>query len=209
MMDDIGFDGGKYTVEDMPKIRPVLIEDILKQHRERIVLETSVGTIVFKHITRRMKERIDVIRRIRYPQAFELEQEFRVVAPMAQAEGADENAVARAVQLAVELQHTMDCYLLGCIEHPFLTTMDDLDALLESLKDDEREAVRQIHTLLTAWNQPVDYSMLEVSERFHIPIIDRAVIEEPTYQQFLALHSIIEQEHKATEDLYKSLEVRT
>lgn len=207
MMDDIGFDGGKYTVEDMPKVQPVKIEDILSQHRTRYVLQTSVGSIVLKHITRRMKDRIDVIRRIRYPNAYELEQEFRVVAPMAQAEGADSDAVQRAVQLAIELQPTMDCYLLGCIEYPFLTTMDDVDALLESLTDEEREAVRQIHGMLTSWNQPVDFSMLEVAERFHVRIVEREHIEDPTYQQYLALHSVIEQEHRASEELYRKLEV--
>lgn len=204
---DVSFDGGRYEVPDLPTIRPVKIEDILRQHRTRIVLHTTQGTVVLKHISKRMKEHIDVIRRIRYPDAWRLEQEARIAYPLALAEGADQSAIDNAMRIAEDLKPTEDCYLLGCIEYPFLTTMDDLDAFIQSLTDEEQEALRQLHTHLVAWNTPVDYSALEIAERFHASIIPIEAITEPTYQQFVALHNVIEQERRQTEALYKKMEV--
>lgn len=197
------FDGGKYLMEDMPPVTKVPIEEILDQHRYRYVLETSQGTIVMKHISKKMKLHIDRIRYVRYPGAYLLEQEARIVYPIVMAGNPEDDTVQRANEIASQLVPTLDLYALGVIEYPFLTTPDDLDALLDAMTDEEREAVRQMLTVLTAWGKPVDYSQLEIAERFHLNMVKPEHVSDPTYQQYLALYNVIEQEHEATRKLYE------
>lgn len=198
----ISFDGGKYEVEDLPEITPVPIEEILIQHRSRYVLQTSRGTVVMKHISKRMKLNIDRIRYVRYPSVRELEQEAQIVYPVVMAGNAEEDTVKRAEEIASELAPTMDLYMLGMIEYPFLTTPEELDAFLDSLEETEREALRQIFTVLSAWGKPVDYTQLEIAERFHLQMVTDEHIRNPTWQQYRALYSVIEQEHEQTRKLY-------
>lgn len=206
---EYAFDGGRYMVDDMPQLRPVPIEEILEQHKVRYVLHTHAhGDIVLKHITKRMKGHLDAIRAYRYPRAYELDAEASVVYPIAMADGADSEAIDRANAIAAELAPTMDIYALGCIEFPFLTTSDDLDAFWEVLTDTEQEALRQMMIILTSWNYPVDFSYLEICERFHVDIVDMDMIRSMTYEQYLALHSVVLQEHEATKKMYSDMGVR-
>ena len=197
------FDGGKYLMEDMPPVTKVPIEEILEQHRYRYVLETSQGTIVMRHLSKRMKGHIDRIRYVRYPEAYILEQEAKIVYPIIKAGNPEEDTVKRANEIASQLAPTLDMYALGIIEYPFLTTPEALDALLDAMTDEEREAMRQMLTVLTAWNKPVDYSQLEIAERFHLNMVRPEHIEEPTYQQYRALYSVIEQEHDELRRIYQ------
>lgn len=199
------FDGGRYDRDELPKVQPVDVMNILKEHRLRYVLQTSKGTIVMKHITKRMKDRLDAIKYLTFPEARELEEEFAIVFPIATAEGAEDSAVERANIIAAELAPIMDTYALGCIEYPFITTPDDVYVLMQSLQPDEQEAVRQVLAVLTDWSTPVDYSKLEIAERFHIQVVEREHIEDPTYMQYLALINVINQERQQTEKAYKEM----
>jgi hypothetical protein len=199
------FDGGKYLMEELPPVTKVPIEEILEQHRYRYVLETSKGTVVMKHISKRMKQHIDRIRYTRYPQAYMLEQEADIVYPLYVAGNKEENVVKRAEEIASQLAPTLDLYALGIIEFPFLTTPEDLEGFLDALTADEREAIRQMLTVLTAWNRPVDFSQLEIAERFHLQMIREEHIKDPTYQQYRALYAVIEQEHEAMSRLYEGV----
>ena len=205
----VSFDGGRFDVEELPEqVVKVPIERILHQHRERYVFRTSQGTVVMKHITKRMKLAIDRIRFTRYPRVAELEAEARIVYPVVMAGNKDEDAVKRANEIAAELAPTMDLYALGIIEYPFLTSPEDVEELMDSLSDEEQEAIRQMLGVLTAWGRPVDFSQLEIAERFHLQIIPIEAVEDPTYQQYRALYSVVEQEHEATRDMYSKLGVK-
>lgn len=199
------FDGSAFETPNYPPIDAVPIMDILNQAKKRVILNTSKGSVIFKHISLRTKRQLDLIRAFRYPNAKELEDEASIVYPMALAEGADEETVKRATEIAAELAPSMDVYALGVIEYPFFTTVDDLQAWWQTLQPEEIEAIRQLLVVFTNWNKPIDYGQLEIAERFHVQLIDRELIENPTYQQYLALHNIIEQEHRQTEEMYKKM----
>ena len=205
MMAEVSFDGGRYEVDDLPPLDAVPIQDILRHSSERLVIRTSIGSFVFKHITKRMKDHLDRIRYTRYPKSFGLEQEAEIIFPQVVDGSADEDIVRRAGEIAAELQPSMDLYIMGILEYPFVTTVDEFEELMDSLKEDEREAIRQIHILLTSWNYPIDYSSLELAERFHLQLMDMQHIIEPTYEQYRALYGVIEQEHRETKKLYDRL----
>ncbi len=202
-MSGFNFTGGKYDRDNLPKINAVDIAEILKQSRERFVLNTTKGTVVLKHMTKRTKDRLDAIKYTVFPDAEELEEEASVLLPMATAEGCDPDVKMRAQKIAVQLAPIMDIYALGCVEYPFLTTIDDLDVFLQSLQPDEKEAIRQMLTILTDWSAPVDFTKLTIAERFGLKLIQMEHIEDPTYMQFLALKSVIESERAETEKAYR------
>ena len=170
-------------------------------------LAVAVGTAHGRY-KQAPKLAIDRIRFTRYPRVAELEAEARIVYPVVMAGNKDEDAVKRANEIAAELAPTMDLYALGIIEYPFLTSPEDVEELMDSLSDEEQEAIRQMLGVLTAWGRPVDFSQLEIAERFHLQIIPIEAVEDPTYQQYRALYSVVEQEHEATRDMYSKLGVK-
>ena len=48
----------------------------------------------------------------------------------------------------------------------------------------------------------MDYTQLEIAERFHLQMVTDEHIRNPTWQQYRALYSVIEQEHEQTRKLY-------
>lgn len=209
MMPDVSFDGGRYELEDLPQaqVKVVDIADILGRTRTRYVIHTSKGSIVLKHISKRMKEHIDTIRYTRYPGLRALEQEARLVYPMAMTEDADPDTVKRACEIAAEMLPAQDLYMLGTIEYPFLTTPEEFDEFFEVLTQEEQEALRQMQTVLTAWGQKVDYTKLEMAQRFNITMVEQEHIRDPTYEQYVALYSYIAEENRQTEKLYRDMGV--
>ena len=109
MMAEVSFDGGRYEVDDLPPLDAVPIQDILRHSSERLVIRTSIGSFVFKHITKRMKDHLDRIRYTRYPKSFGLEQEAEIIFPQVVDGSADEDIVRRAGEIAAELQPSWTC----------------------------------------------------------------------------------------------------
>ena len=204
---EFGFEGGQYTVDDMPTVRGIPIGEILKQHKVRYIFNTKkCGDIVLKHMSKRMFDRLEMIRAFRYPKSYEIQAELEIIMPLAMAEGAEDDVIERANTLALELKPATDLYMLGCIEFPFITTLEELDLILQALEPEEYEAICQMLILLTDWTYAINYSDLEIAERFKVPMIDADLIKNITYEQHRALYAVIEQEQKEIKKLYSQME---
>lgn len=204
-----GFTGQQCDVSEIPSIRKTPIEEILAQHRKRFIINTAhYGDVVMRYLPRSYRIPIDGLRYEMFPDLFELEDEFRTLAPLAGLPDADGSLKEQTQELAARILPTLDIYALGCIEYPLLNSVDDLNVFLDLLSPAEQEAVRQMLSVLTAHAGPVDLAYMEIAERFGIGIIDRELMDNMTMQQQEILHGILNAERQKERDIYKKMGVK-
>ena len=191
-------------------VNAVPIEEILGQYRYRYLIHTEkCGTIVLKYLSYRLKKAIDVMRNIRYPNIKELEEEVRILYPIVSAGECEKEQIDRLEAIAATLRPATDMYMLGCIEYPFISHMDDLDAILEVITNEEREVLMSVMEILTAPLPPViDAQYLEVCDRFRVPIVDRDMMLNISAQEYEALQAVIKQGAEETKKAYRQMGVK-
>ena len=208
-MPDVGFGGCQCDVEDMPAVRHVPIEDILRQHRKRFIIRTAqYGDVVMRYLSRSYRVPIDGIRHEMYPELVEWEDEFRTLVPLASLPDADSDLRTYVQELAAKIMPTLDLYAIGCIEHPVLNSVDDLNVFLDLLTPEEQEAVRQMLSVLTAHAGPVDTVYMDIAERFDVKIIDKELMDNMTMQQQEVLQAVLKAERQRERQLYKQMGVK-
>ena len=189
------------------EVRATPIEDVLRQHNKRLVIHTTDhGDIVLKFLPRRLKDGIDALRILRYPEYPKLEEELELIRPSILSGEAGQDVIDNFWILFHQLRPSLDLYFLGCIEFPFITTMEELDKLMSSLHENERDVMREALRMLSAPVQEIDDTYLAVAMKFGIQVIDKELIDNMTYQQYLILHSIIDAERQQTAKMYRKLE---
>jgi hypothetical protein len=196
---------------DIASMRPAVktpVEDILKQHRKRFVLHTARGDVVVKYLSYRSRQAIDTIRYSKWPELYDLESEFRELAPLAELADADDDIRKRTGELVCLIRPTLDIYSLACIMTPELESVEDLDTMMGMLTPDEAYALQSILLLATARPGDVDMTYLEVAERFNVSVVDRELLDDMTSQQADILHGILVAERNRERDLYKKMGVQ-
>ena len=191
------------------RINAVPVENILGQYRKRYLINTEkCGTIVLRYLPNRMKKHLDLIRNVRYPKHAEIEEELMILSPLISAGECDDEQKMHFARLIADIRPTLDLYILGCIEYPFITNLDELDSLLEQLTDDEREVMLAVLEVLTAHIPPsIDVEYLEICDRFKVPAVDKDLIKNMTLQEYEVLYNVIASEAEAIKKQYKSMGV--
>lgn len=199
-------DAERCDAGDMPEIRKVPIEDILRQHRVRFIVHTSAcGDVVMRYMTRSARIRMDALRRSMRPDLLELEDELQTLAPLAVLPDADRDIVDRTQALVAEIMPTLDVYALACITCPELRSVEDLRILMDIMTMEEAEAVRQILTVCTAHAPPVETAYLEIAQRFGVQVVDPILMDGMTMQQQEVLTAILSAERRNEQELLKRM----
>lgn len=196
-------------IDDMPEVVKVPVEEILRQHRKRFIVHTAEhGDIVMRYMTRSARIPMDRLRHEMYPELIYWEDELATKGPLARLPGADGDIVREVEEVVLKILPTMDLYALACIVTPELDRPEDIGALMDSLKEDEAEAVRQILMLCTAHAPPVDTEYMEIAERYGVQVIDPLLIDHMTMQQQEVLMAILRAERKQEADLMRKMGMR-
>ena len=194
--------------DEITSVRPIPIEDVLRQHNKRFVIRTEgQGDIIMKFLPRRIKDHLDRLRDIRFPAHTRLKDELEILTPSILSGEADEAVTSSYWALFSQYMPTLEIYYLGCIEYPFLTTMDELDSLLSSVTENERAVLMEVLAILSAPCPTVDETYLAVAIKFGIQVVDKELIDNMTYQQYQLLHEIVETEQREIRKMYKKMEV--
>lgn len=195
-------------VEDMPPVplpSGTPIEEVLRQHRKRYVMHTSRGDIHLKHLTRTAAVRMDRLRQRMWPEIPYWQDELSVIRPIIEAGGADEEMMARGVELMEKLLPTVDMYAIACITNIRLTSVEDLEALMEALTPVEAEALRQLLAVCTAHAGPCDTGYLEVARAFGVEVITPELMDNMTREQYETLQAIVSAERTQEQKLLKQI----
>lgn len=210
MMDDPGFTGQQCDVSEIAEIRQTPIEDILKQHRKRFIINTkNYGDVVMKYLSRSSRIPIDALRHQTYPELYMWEDELRTLAPLASLPDADDKLKDEVKALLSKIMPTFNWYTLACIQFPILDTVEDLETFLDLLTDEEQEAIRQMLVVLTAHaSASIDSVYMEIAERFGVQVVDKELLDNMTMQQQEILQGILNAERQKERELYKKMGVK-
>jgi len=198
------------TEEAKEKIQYVPVEKILNQHRRRFIMQTeNCGTIVLRYLPKRVKKNIDAIRIFRFPDCTEIEAELTELDPIVKHGEATEEMHSRYWELWSLLTPSLDLYMMGTIEYPFLNNMDEVDSLLEALTEEERSTLRQAHEILSSHAPAeVDVEYLSFGDRFRCPVVDKNMLDNMTLQQYEVLYAVMKNEESEMRKMYKNAGVK-
>ena len=179
----------------MPKdISPVPLGEFLEDHRKRWLMRTGVGDLVLKRISYLDLERAMMEAERAYP-GYELRsrraaQLFAVF----KAGGLPESDLAELNDLGMELSAPAKLFSLKCFVSPEIHSLEEYDALLSHLSNEERDAVRMLLAELSSpsfGDRPLS-PMLAMAQRFGIKLPDDLNVEAVTAGQAAVLTKALE-----------------
>lgn len=193
------------TGEDVPdpEAGTYSIVELLEEHRQRYVLQTSKGAIVLRRLPWRVKRIIDTASAYLYPTRSALVERISALLPYVQgvpADSIDRDKAEELTRLVGELRVT-DMYALGVIVAPGLASMDDLDALYDGLTEEEAEALDLCIAAMEAVRDPaqVDWTALEIAKAHGLQIMDPFMPAAMTVSQAAVLMGRIASENRRME----------
>lgn len=197
---------------DDPETGSYSVLSLMREHRARYVMMTRKGAIILRHLPLRMKRIIDTVRHELYPCTAELEQRARDLLPYfdgVDREAWPEDKLRELMDIERELQVT-DMYALGVIEAPLLGSMDDYDALLDMLTEDERQQLAVAVRALSSIKAPshVDGTAMDIAQRYGMTVMNDDMLELMTVSQANYLMDRIAKENREIMRLRGGEEVR-
>ena len=176
------------------------VMELNKEHLVRYVFRTEKGDIILRHLPWRMKRIIDEARLKIYPNVAELLEKVEDLNPyfigMPEEDWIPEKV--NELQVLYEQLRVTDMYILGVVEEPRLATMEDADALYQSLTETEREQLMVCVQALSSSVQPetVDTVAMEIAQANGLQIIDPLMMELLTVSQANFYMNRIKQENE-------------
>lgn len=190
----------QYDVEDMPEKGKLSVVSLSREHRERWVLNTHVGSIIFRRMPLRMQRILDLSRQKLYPHISDMKSEILHLQEIPESSEEYPKAQERIQELAVALACT-EPSPLGVIVEPRLSSMDDYEELYEKLTEEERvallTAVMEMSRIVDA--DDVDPVPEVIAERAGLKLITQDMIENLTVSQASYWMSRINAERTAIE----------
>lgn len=131
-------------------IRRVPLSEILRQHRVRYLLHTSIGDIVMRHITYLDTEETVFAIGERIKGYLELVKEYEMLMDISKFEtGLNETQMSRLIYIGKQLEPYAKLFCLKTFEEPMLSSVEELDAILSSVKTDERDVILKLMGILS------------------------------------------------------------
>lgn len=189
--------------EDDPMAGTYSVVELLHEHRVRYVMRTSNGSIILRHMPLRMRHMIEAVKRQLHPNYAELAATARDLA-----EGlvglSDDEIPQEHLDALLEINAQLALWqmdALGVVVSPALTTMDDYDALYESLDPIDRARLTSAICTLSAPlpESRVDGTALDIAKSLGLDILDPDMPEMLTVSQAAWLESRITRENRAIE----------
>jgi hypothetical protein len=171
-------------------IRRVPLSDILTQHRARWVVKTSIGDFLLRRIRHTELEKITLDLLFDVPEYKSNINEAITLKDLEKFEkGLDETQMLRYLEIGKWLEPYHKRYLVPCIVEPKVTSVDEVDALLEALDDTERNYLYGVLSQLGSPNidDKVSLTGISIAQEFHIPLAKDLDMENMTAQQATAL----------------------
>jgi hypothetical protein len=126
-------------------IRRVPLSEILRQHRVRYLLHTSIGDIVMRHITYLDTEETVFAIGEAVNGYLELVKEYDMLMDISKFDaGLNETQMARLIEIDNLLEPYAKLFCLKCFVEPTLVTVEELDAILSNVKTEERDVVLKL-----------------------------------------------------------------
>lgn len=190
---------------DDPCLRRISIASLLKQHRKRWVLKTSIGDVVLKRITALEAEEATVNALNSDPDFAGMVERAHELGLLAAADNMTGEQLLEYETIGKRLEpHAMRMGLY-CIVDPKVSSVEEFDALLSALPDDERGELKAVIGQLSSTDiqGEVASSALMVSREYNIPIANDLTIENMTAQQSAVLVKPINAQNERLDNMLR------
>lgn len=190
-------------IEDVRRASPIKneipLEDLVRQHRLRYDVRTSVGTVRLKFVGALRRRTIELQIQAADPQnAGKREDLLSIMAALKDHPG-DAGLISRKLELEAYLEPSIYDYFAGCFDSPYMRGGKSVMALADALAPDEWDGLRTLLLVLIRARPSgsVANAMLQLASRFGIKITDDLTLENMTAQQLAVLDDVTDSEYDA------------
>ena len=166
--------------------RKIDIGEITKLHTATFKLETNLGPITLKALSRKVAKRVGTWLMLQFPEYAELATEFQFLKDIsAYPEGLTLDQAARLAELYQLLDEWTTWFYLPCFVDPKLNDIDEYEALTNEL---DTESFEQLEAMLEVLANPMPASeanrqIAEICLEYGVPLADGISADNITVQQ--------------------------
>lgn len=189
-----------YNVKDSKlelKDTPINMAEITRQHTAVYVIKTTIGRIKLKHLGKMRSDHITREIAVEDPKYLDMMREFDYLIKISQyPEGLNNEQLQKAKEFTNYMTAYTDRYVKEIYVEPKLDTVEELNALLDSLTAEEYSKMEQLHVLLTSPQPPseVEKGMALMCKHFNLPLSKDLTGDNMTVAQFQILNEALKDE---------------
>ncbi len=190
-------------IEDARTVGPpeneVPLEDLVKQHRIRYDVSTSLGTVRLRFIGALRRRAIELRIAAADPTVEGKRHDLQFVTAMLSERPDDKELLSRQLQLAADLEPSFYDLFAGAFDSPKFRSGTDVMALSEALRPDEWRGLRVLLIQLIAARPSGDVAaaMVQLCAKYGVRIAEDLTLENMTAQQLAVLDQVAGAEYEA------------
>jgi len=201
----IEYDGGAPPTELKDRVP---MKDLLADHRKQWVLKTHLGNIVLRRLTRVSMEQVAIRLSQSQEEYFRLaEAKVPLWEKMQQGVELSPEEFKSAADIAAHMAPFLVEYFLPCFVEPALANVEEYDALVSHLRQDEQEQLQELLAQLIT-TRPIGDSgkaELQIAKEYGVPLSNDLTMENMTARQFTVMQEAMEDERKETAKAVKDI----
>lgn len=184
-----------------PVENEIPLEDLVRQHRLRYDVRTSVGTVRLRFIGALRRRTIELQIQAADPDSMGKRQDLQSVMALLKAHPGDEGLIARRRELEAYIEPSIYDLFAGAFDSPYMRGGKSVMALADALQPQEWEGLRTLLLVLIAARPAgqVSGAMLQLCSRFNVRIADDLTLDNMTAQQLAVLDDVTGAELDAVE----------
>lgn len=205
-MEIIEYEG---EVPDVEIKRRVPLKQFLEQHRKRYFLKTKSYDIILRHLTALDLEELAIRLSAEIPEYERLRIEGEpYFAKFRQGTTLSAEEMAEFHKIYTELAKFAKYLSLPCFVSPPIKTIEEYDALMDSLDEQERAEIYAFLIKLTQMKPEgeLDTVPLHISKEFGIKMPADLTMENMTVQQRYIMQSELEKQAEATQEALRKIQ---
>lgn len=184
-----------------PVENEVPLEDLVRQHRVRYDVRTSLGTVRLKFIGALRRRAIELQIQAADPECMGKRRDLQSVMALLKENPGDATLNAKRRELEAYIEPSIYDLFAGCFDAPVMRGGKSVMALADALRPDEWEGLRTLLLVLIAARPSgqVAGAMVQLCSRFGVRIADDLTLDNMTAQQLAVLDDITGAELEAME----------
>jgi len=182
-----------------PPENEVPLEDLVRQHRIRYDVGTSMGNVRLRFIGALRRRSIELRIAAADPSVEGKRQDLRLVSAMLTERPDDEELRERQMQLAADLEPSFYDLFAGAFDVPRMRSGQEIMALADALRPEEWRNIRVLLIQLIAARPSgeVAAAMVQLCSRYGVSIAEDLTLENMTAQQLAVLDQVAGAEYEA------------
>lgn len=177
----------------------VPLEDLVRQHRIRYDVSTSIGMVRLRFIGALRRRAIELRIAAADPTVESKRHDLQMITALLSDRPDDEALLSKQLQLAADLEPSFYDLFAGAFDTPRMRSGTDVMALSDALRPEEWRGLRVLLIQLIAARPSGDVAaaMVQLCSRYGVRIAEDLTLENMTAQQLAVLDQVAGAEYEA------------